>query len=84
LAFKAVGIELQWHGEGEGEYAINAANRKTVVKVDSQFFRPAEVEILIGNPAKAEVTLGWKREVSFLQLVERMVKADIQRIAMEK
>lgn len=77
LAFKAAGIELTWHGENEKEYATNNANGKVVVKVNPKFFRPAEVELLIGDPSKAEKVLGWKREISYQQLIERMVKNDL-------
>lgn len=80
-AFGALGIQLEWHGHGVDEYAVNKANGKTVVKVNPQFFRPAEVELLLGDPTKAETKLGWKREVSFEQLVKRMVDADVARVA---
>lgn len=82
-AFKALGLELEWHGTGVDEYAINKANGKTVVKVNPQFFRPAEVELLLGDPTKAETKLGWKREISFDELVARMVQADAERVAAE-
>ncbi|HAE52546.1 MAG TPA: GDP-mannose 4,6-dehydratase, partial [Ruminococcus sp.] len=77
-AFKHVGIEIQWNGKGINETGIDKATGKTVVKVNKKFFRPAEVDILLGNPEKAEKTLGWKREISFSQLVERMVKNDLE------
>lgn len=77
-AFKAMGIELDWLGENENETAVDKATGKTVVKVNPKFFRPAEVEILIGNPEKAETELGWKREIQFPELVERMVKNDLE------
>ena len=77
-AFGHVGIEIQWNGEGINETGIDKATGKTVVKVNKKFFRPAEVDILLGNPEKAEKTLGWKREISFSQLVERMVKNDLE------
>ena len=51
---------------------------KTVVTINPQFFRPAEVQVLLGNPAKAEEKLGWKREISFKELVERMVRHDLE------
>ena len=76
-AFMHVGIEVQWQGEGVDEIGVNKANGKTIVKVNKKFFRPAEVDILLGNPAKAEEKLGWKREISFSELVERMVKNDL-------
>ena len=78
LAFKAANIEVEWHGENENEYAINKANGKTVVKVNPKFYRPAEVELLIGSPEKAEKELGWKREISYEELVNRMVLNDIK------
>lgn len=83
-AFAHVGIEVQWQGSGIDEIGINKASGKTIVKVNPQFFRPAEVEVLLGNPAKAEKILGWKREISFSQLVERMVKNDVALVASEK
>ncbi|MBQ1464008.1 MAG: GDP-mannose 4,6-dehydratase, partial [Ruminococcus sp.] len=76
-AFGHVGIEIQWQGEGVDEIGIDKATGKTIVKVNKKFFRPAEVDILLGNPAKAEAALGWKREISFSELVERMVKNDL-------
>ena len=59
------------------EVGINQANGKTVVKINPDFFRPAEVEVLLGNPAKAETVLGWKRNISFQELVRRMVQNDL-------
>ncbi|MEG1074025.1 MAG: GDP-mannose 4,6-dehydratase, partial [Ruthenibacterium sp.] len=82
-AFHALGMQLTWHGTGKDEYAVNEANGKTVVKVNAQFFRPAEVELLLGDPTKAETKLGWKREIDFNALVSRMAKADAERIAHE-
>ena len=76
-AFKHVGIEIEWNGKGIDEKGIDKATGKTVVKVNRKFFRPAEVDILLGNPEKAEKILGWKRDISFSQLVERMVKNDL-------
>ena len=76
-AFGHVGIEIEWNGKGIDEKGIDKATGKTVVKVNRKFFRPAEVDILLGNPEKAEKILGWKRDISFSQLVERMVKNDL-------
>lgn len=76
-AFAAAQITLDWQGSGKDEVGINRANGKTVVKVDPRFYRPAEVELLLGNPAKAEKTLGWRREIGFSELVERMVQHDM-------
>lgn len=77
LAFLAAGMELEWRGEGVSESAVIKGTDKTVVKVNPKYFRPAEVELLIGDCSKAEKKLGWKREVSYQQLIERMVKHDI-------
>jgi GDPmannose 4,6-dehydratase len=82
-AFKHVDIEIEWKGEGVDEIGINKANGKTIVKVNKKFFRPAEVDILLGDPSKAEKALGWKREINFSQLVERMVKNDLALVEKE-
>lgn len=84
LAFHYAGIEIEWHGTGIDETGIDKATGKTVVKVNKKFFRPAEVDVLLGNPAKAESVLGWKREISFPELVERMVKNDMDLIKSNK
>ena len=76
-AFAAAGIEVEFEGEGVNEVAKDKKTGKVVLKVNPDFFRPAEVELLIGNPAKAEKELGWEREISFQELVERMVKNDL-------
>lgn len=77
-AFKVAGIELEFEGKGDKEIAKDKATGNVVVKVNPKFYRPAEVELLIGNPEKAEKILGWKREIDFYSLVERMVKNDIK------
>lgn len=76
-AFKAAGIDVEFSGSGLDEIGKDKATGKVVVKVNPKFFRPAEVELLYGNPAKAEKVLGWKREISFEELVTRMVKNDL-------
>ncbi len=83
LAFGHVGIDVEWKGEGVDEIGVDKATGKTIVKVNPKFFRPAEVDVLLGDPAKAESTLGWKREISFSQLVERMVKNDMALVEKE-
>ncbi|MBR4362782.1 MAG: GDP-mannose 4,6-dehydratase, partial [Ruminococcus sp.] len=82
-AFKHVDIEVEWKGEGVDEIGIDKATGKTIVKVNKKFFRPAEVDILLGNPEKAEKALGWKRDISFSELVERMVKNDLALVEKE-
>ena len=77
-AFACAGIEVKWEGTGVDEIGIDQATGKTIVKVNPKFFRPAEVDLLIGNPQKAESVLGWKREISFEELVERMVRNDLE------
>ncbi len=77
IAFRTAGIEVVWEGEGVNEIGKDKATGKVIVKVNPKFFRPAEVDVLLGNPAKAEAALGWKREISFAELVERMVKNDL-------
>ena len=76
-AFAHAGITVEWQGSGVDEIGIDKATGKTIVSVNKKFFRPAEVDVLLGNPAKAETVLGWKREISFSDLVERMVKNDM-------
>lgn len=82
-AFACVGIQVRWQGEGKEEIGIDGQTGKTIVKVNAQFFRPAEVDILLGNPAKADSVLGWERKISFQELVERMVQADLARVEEE-
>ena len=83
IAFSKVGIELEWSGKGVDEVGKNKADGKILVKVNKEFFRPAEVEILLGDPAKAEKELGWKREICFNELVERMVNHDMELVKRE-
>lgn len=77
VAFRAVGIDIEWRGSDVNEVGIDTATGRTVVKVNPKFFRPAEVELLIGDPSKAEAKLNWKREISFEELVTRMVNHDM-------
>ena len=77
-AFRHVGIELKWEGEGVNEKGIDAKTGKVLVSVNPEFFRPAEVELLLGDPAKAEKKLGWKRDIDFSALVQRMVENDLK------
>jgi GDPmannose 4,6-dehydratase len=79
MSFKAVGIVLDWKGHAERETAIDKATGKVVVKVNPKFYRPAEVELLIGNPAKAKKELGWEPKTSLEELCKMMVEADVRR-----
>jgi len=79
MAFKAADIEVEFRGDGEGETAVDTATGKTVVRIDPRFYRPAEVELLIGDPARATEKLGWKPETTLEELCRLMVEADYRR-----
>ena len=81
--FMYVGIEIIWEGSEVNEIGKDKATGKIVVKINPDFFRPAEVDILIGDPIKAETKLGWKREIPFVELVERMIKNDLMLVEKE-
>ena len=81
LAFAEAGIQLRWEGTGLDEKGIDAATGRVLVEVDPQYFRPAEVETLLGDPAKAVRQLGWNpRKTSFEELVRIMVKYDLEHV----
>lgn len=81
LAFKEAGIELQWQGEGLDEKGIDKKKGRVLVEVDPKFFRPAEVEQLLGDPTKAKTNLGWNpRQTSFEDLVRIMVRSDLEKV----
>lgn len=82
-AFRAAGLEIAWEGSGAGEIGREKTSGKVLVKVNPDFFRPAEVEVLWGNPQKAEKELGWRREISFEDLVRRMVNYDMKLVEKE-
>ncbi len=82
-AFAKAGMEIEFEGTGVDEVGKDKATGKVVVKINPVFFRPAEVDILIGNPAKADSKLGWVRNISFDELVERMVKNDLALVEKE-
>ncbi len=80
LAFKAVDIQLDWQGSDENERGIDSRTGKVVVQVNPHFYRPAEVDLLIGNPQKACDVLGWAPQTSLEQLCQLMVEADLKRV----
>jgi|GEM_PF-10895 len=82
-AFKHVGIDIKWVGKGVNEKGIEITTGKTLVEVDPAFFRPAEVEQLLGDCRKAEKILGWKPRTSFSELVNIMIKEDIREVQNE-
>ncbi len=83
LAFKAVDIDIEWEGEGLNEKGIDKKTGKVLVEVSPKFFRPAEVDLLIGDYSKAKEKLGWKPKTTFPELVQIMVEADVKRVERE-
>ncbi|MBD3682828.1 GDP-mannose 4,6-dehydratase [Stenotrophomonas sp. Br8] len=79
MAFKGAGINVEFKGQDVDEVAIDTASGKTVMRINPKFHRPAEVDLLIGNPEKAERILGWKPQTSLEQLCQMMVEADLKR-----
>ncbi len=79
MAFKAAGLEVEFNGTAECETAIDVATGKVVMRVNPKFYRPAEVELLIGNPAKAKAKLGWEPKTTLEELCKMMVDADLRR-----
>jgi GDPmannose 4,6-dehydratase len=79
MAFKGAGIAVEFKGSAENEVAVDSATGKTVMRINPKFYRPAEVELLIGNPAKAKAKLGWEPKTTLEQLCQMMVEADLRR-----
>ncbi|HEV2611570.1 MAG TPA: GDP-mannose 4,6-dehydratase [Noviherbaspirillum sp.] len=79
MAFKAADFQIEWRGHGEQETGVDAVSGKTLVRVNPKFYRPAEVDLLIGNPAKAKEKLGWSPSTTLEQLCQMMVQADLRR-----
>jgi GDPmannose 4,6-dehydratase len=83
LAFSKVGRTITWIGKGVEEVGVDAANGDELVKIDSRYFRPTEVDLLLGDPSKAHRILGWKHTTAFRQLVSDMVESDLKVVAEE-
>jgi len=79
MAFKGAGIQVEFKGHLEDERAVDVATGKTVMRVNPKFYRPAEVDLLIGDPAHAKSKLGWEPKISLEQLCQMMVEADLRR-----
>ena len=79
MAFKSVNIQLKWEGKNENEVGINVESGSVLVKINPKFYRPAEVELLIGDPTKAKNILNWESKTTLEELCEMMVKSDIER-----
>jgi GDPmannose 4,6-dehydratase len=83
-AFSEVGIEVEWKGEGVNEKGYNKANGEIIVEVDPKYFRPTEVDLLVGDPSKAHRELGWKHRYSLDELIKEMVEGDMQLFKRDK
>jgi GDPmannose 4,6-dehydratase len=79
MAFRGVGMEIEYRGSAENEEAIDTATGRTVMRVNPRFYRPAEVDLLIGDPAKAREKLGWEPKTTLEELCRMMVEADLRR-----
>ncbi len=83
-AFSEIGRTIEWKGEGVDEIGVDAENGETLVSIDPRYFRPAEVEQLLGDPTKAQEKLGWKHKTTFPELVKMMVEADVKLVGEEE
>lgn len=83
LAFAEIGVTIVWSGEGENEIGKCARSGKVLVKIDPRYFRPTEVDLLLGDPRKAHDKLGWKHTTTFPELVSEMVASDLKSVAAE-
>lgn len=79
LAAKNLDMEIEWQGEGLKEKGINKKTGQEIIAIDPAYFRPAEVDILLGNPEKANKELGWRPKVKFPELVKIMIEADLEK-----
>ncbi|MCW5701071.1 MAG: GDP-mannose 4,6-dehydratase [Bradyrhizobium sp.] len=84
LAFAETGRRIEWKGRDADEQGIDAATGKVLVKVDPRYFRPTEVDLLLGDPRKAHQKLGWRHSTSFPELVSEMVASDLKAVALEQ
>jgi GDPmannose 4,6-dehydratase len=80
MAFAEANIQIRWEGTAENEKGINIATNEVIVQVDPKYYRPTEVELLIGNPAKAKKELGWEPEYDLKALVKDMMKSDLNMV----
>ncbi len=84
LSFKEVGIEIEWKGNAEKEKGINKANGKTLVEIDPKYYRPTEVDLLVGDASKAKEKLGWTPKLTVEELIKEMVKSDVELFKRDK
>jgi GDPmannose 4,6-dehydratase len=83
LAFGQVGRRIAWRGAGKDEQGVDAKSGEVLVEIDPRYFRPAEVDALLGDPTKARTRLGWSHQTSFRDLVREMVEADLVEVERE-
>jgi GDPmannose 4,6-dehydratase len=83
LAFSKVNRKIEWKGKSVDEVGIDSGTGETLVKIDSRYFRPTEVDLLLGDPSKARRELGWQHKVTFPELVAEMVNSDLEVMARE-
>jgi GDPmannose 4,6-dehydratase len=84
VASKKLGFDLEWQGKGVNERGVDRQTKKTIIKIDPAYFRPAEVDLLIGDYSKAKKKMGWNPKVKFEELVEIMVNADLEKETLKK
>ena len=83
LAFRQVGRAIEWRGKGKDEVGLDSKTGQELVRIDPRYFRPIEVDLLLGDPRKAHQQLGWRHKTTFPQLVEEMVKSDLEAVTAE-
>ena len=83
-AFAHVGRGIAWHGKGVGEKGIDVRSSNVLVQVDPRYFRPTEVDLLLGDSSKARQRLGWRHKVGFDDLVKEMVACDLKHVQLER
>jgi GDPmannose 4,6-dehydratase len=83
LAFREAGITLEWRGKGADEIGVDVATGRTLVQVDPRYFRPTEVDLLIGNAGKAKRVLGWEPKVTLPELAAEMIASDLAALRVE-
>jgi GDPmannose 4,6-dehydratase len=78
LSFKEVGIDIEWQGNGIEEKGIDSSNGNILVAIDPNYFRPTEVDLLVGDASKAEKELGWRPSIDFKNLIKEMISSDLE------
>ena len=84
LAFAEIGRPIEWKGKGVDEKGLDAKTGEVLVEIDPRYFRPTEVDFLLGDPSKAHAKLGWKHKTSFPELVKEMVASDLKLVERER